>query len=576
MNVKHKSTCAPSERSVDWHSIDWVKCHANVRRLQRRIVKATQQGRWGKVKALQRLLTTSFSGKALAVKRVTENQGKRTPGVDKETWSTPKDKSKGLLSLKRHGYRPSPLRRVYIPKANGKKRPLGIPTIKDRAMQALYLLALEPIAETLADPNSYGFRPGRSTADATQQCFQTLAKADRAQWILEGDIKGCFDNISHEWLLANIPTDKTILKKWLKSGFLENQIWYDSYSGTPQGGIISPVLANLTLDGLETLLKRHFPKEIWHHGKRHYPKVNLIRYADDFVITGESRELLEYQVKPILESFLAERGLSLSPEKTVITPVSDGFDFLGQNVRKYHGKLLIKPSKKSVKSLLHRVRSLLKKHQMAKQEVVINVLNPIIRGWALYHRHVVAKEVFSKVDHWIWQAIWNWACFRHPNKGRRWIMKKYFHSSGNRNWVFSVSLTQQDTAKLTDKKQTSLVKSADYAIQRHIKIRSEANPYDPAWEMYFEERLRKKIQNRHGGKTILRLWLNQEGKCPQCQQSLKDDDVWNIHHIRPKHTGGSDTVSNLMILHANCHRQVHASDIHVVLPASHKLRLKSA
>jgi len=440
MNVKHKSTCAPSERSVDWHSIDWVKCHANVRRLQRRIVKATQQGRWGKVKALQRLLTTSFSGKALAVKRVTENQGKRTPGVDKETWSTPKDKSKGLLSLKRHGYRPSPLRRVYIPKANGKKRPLGIPTIKDRAMQALYLLALEPIAETLADPNSYGFRPGRSTADATQQCFQTLAKADRAQWILEGDIKGCFDNISHEWLLANIPTDKTILKKWLKSGFLENQIWYDSYSGTPQGGIISPVLANLTLDGLETLLKRHFPKEIWHHGKRHYPKVNLIRYADDFVITGESRELLEYQVKPILESFLAERGLSLSPEKTVITPVSDGFDFLGQNVRKYHGKLLIKPSKKSVKSLLHRVRSLLKKHQMAKQEVVINVLNPIIRGWALYHRHVVAKEVFSKVDHWIWQAIWNWACFRHPNKGRRWIMKKYFHSSGNRNWVFRANI----------------------------------------------------------------------------------------------------------------------------------------
>ena len=292
MNVKHKSTCAPSERSVDWHSINWVKCHANVRRLQRRIVKATQQGRWGKVKALQRLLTTSFSGKALAVKRVTENQGKRTPGVDKETWSTPNDKTKGLLSLQRHGYRPSPLRRVYIPKANGKKRPLGIPTIKDRAMQALYLLALEPIAETLADPNSYGFRPGRSTADATQQCFQTLAKADRAQWILEGDIKGCFDNISHEWLLANIPTDKTILKKWLKSGFLENQIWYDSYSGTPQGGIISPVLANLTLDGLETLIKRHFPKEIWHHGKRHYPKVNLIRYADDFVITGESKELL--------------------------------------------------------------------------------------------------------------------------------------------------------------------------------------------------------------------------------------------------------------------------------------------
>jgi len=576
MNVNHNSTCAPSERSIDWHSINWAKCHANVRRLQKRIVKATQQGHWGKVKALQRLLVTSFSGKALAVKRVTENQGKKTPGVDKETWSTPKDKTKGILSLRQHGYKPSPLRRVYIPKANGKKRPLGIPTMKDRAMQALYLLALEPIAETQADPNSYGFRPGRCTADAIQQCFVTLARKDRAEWILEGDIKGCFDNISHEWLLANIPLDKTILKKWLKSGFLEDQIWYDSYSGTPQGGIISPVLANLTLDGLEPLLNQHFPKEVRHQGKRYYPKVNLIRYADDFVITGESRELLENQVKPILENFLAERGLSLSPEKTVITHISDGFDFLGQNVRKYHGKLLIMPSKKSVKSLLRRVRSLLKKHRMAKQEMVINVLNPVIRGWALYHRHVVAKEVFNEVDHWIWRATWNWARFRHHNKGHRWILKKYFHPAGNRSYVFSVFLTPEETTNSSGKKRINLANAADYAIQRHVKIKSKANPYDPEWEMYFEDRLRKKMQNRHGGKMILRLWLNQEGKCPVCQQSLKDNDDWNIHHIRPKHSGGTDSISNLVILHANCHRQVHASRTQVALPASHKLRLMSA
>ncbi|PWB76301.1 MAG: group II intron reverse transcriptase/maturase, partial [Anaerolineales bacterium] len=329
-------------------------------------------------------------------------------------------------------------------------------------------------------------------------------------------------------------------------------------------------------DGLETLLRRHFPKVVWHQGRRSFPKVNLIRYADDFVITGESRELLEYQVKPILESFLAERGLSLSPEKTIVTHVNDGFDFLGQNVRKYHGKLLIMPSKKSVKSLLRKVRSLLKKHRMAKQETVINVLNPVIRGWALYHRLVVAKEVFAKVDYGIWRATWKWACFRHPNKGRRWILKKYFHPLGNRSHVFSVLLNQEENTKPSGKKRTNLASTADYPIKRHVKIKSEANPYDPAWEMYFEERLRKTIQNRHGGKMILRLWLNQEGKCPQCQQSLKDDDEWNIHHIRPKHTGGSDKISNLIILHANCHRQVHASDAHVVLPASHKLRLMSA
>lgn len=341
---------------------------------------------------------------------------------------------------------------------------------------------------------------------------------------------------------------------------MENQIWYDTYSGTPQGGIISPVLANLTLDGLETLLRRHFPKEVRHQGKRWYPKVNLIRYADDFVITGASRELLENQVKPILENFFAERGLNLSPEKTVITHVKDGFDFLGQNVRKYHGKLLIMPSKKSVKALLRKVRSLLTKHKMAKQEMVINILNPIIRGWALYHRHVVAKAVFVKVDYRIWQATWNWACFRHPNKGHRWIMKKYFHPAGNRSHVFSVFLSQEEIAQQSGKKRINLASTGDYPIQRYVKIRSEANPYDPAWEMYFEERLRKKMQDRHGGKLILRLWLYQEGKCPICQQSLKDDDKWNIHHIRPKHLGGTDSASNLMLLHTNCHRQVHASD----------------
>ncbi len=268
-NIELMRACAPSDGTVNWHSIDWAKCHGNVRKLQARIVKATKEGRWGKVKALQRLLTTSFSGKALAVKRVTGNKGRNTPGVDGEIWSTPDAKSKGMLSLRRRGYRPAPLRRIYIPKANGKRRPLGIPTFRDRAMQALYLLALDPVAETAADPNSYGFRPGRSTADAIEQCFKALARKDRAQWILEGDIRGCFDNISHDWLVANIPMDKAILRKWLKAGYMEGEALFVTGEGTPQGGIISPVLANMALDGLEPLLAKRFPRETKRGGKRY-------------------------------------------------------------------------------------------------------------------------------------------------------------------------------------------------------------------------------------------------------------------------------------------------------------------
>lgn len=239
-NVEMMCACAPADRVLNWNSIDWNQCHENVRKLQARIVKATKEGRWGKVKSLQRLLTTSFSGKALAVKRVTSNKGRNTPGVDGEIWSSSEAKSKGMLSLRRRGYHPAPLRRIYIPKSNGKRRPLGIPTLHDRAMQALYLLALDPVSETTADPNSYGFRPRRSTADAIEQCFKALAQTNRAQWVLEGDIRGCFDNISHDWLMTNIPMDKVILRKWLNAGYMESKAWFATQEGTPQGGIITP------------------------------------------------------------------------------------------------------------------------------------------------------------------------------------------------------------------------------------------------------------------------------------------------------------------------------------------------
>jgi RNA-directed DNA polymerase len=234
---------AASHATVDWHAIDWQRVHRNVRRLQARIVQATQEGRWGKVRALQRLLTHSFSGKALAVRRVTENQGKRTPGVDRETWGTPAKKARAVRALRQRGYRPRPLRRVYIPKKHGKRRPLGIPTMRDRAMQALYLLALDPVAETTGDPNSYGFRQERSTADALSQCCTVLSGKHAAPWILEGDIKSCFDRISHDWLLAHVPLDKAMLRKWLKAGFMERHVFHATDEGTPQGGIIiSPTM----------------------------------------------------------------------------------------------------------------------------------------------------------------------------------------------------------------------------------------------------------------------------------------------------------------------------------------------
>jgi len=316
---------AASRAALDWHQIDWYKAQRTVRRLQARIVQATREGRWGKVQALQRLLTHSLSGKVVAVRRVTENQGKHTPGVDRVIWNTPEKKTQAVHALRQRGYQPLPARRVYIPKSNGKTRPLGILTMRDRAMQMLYLLALTPVADTRADPNSYGFRAERSTADAMTQCHLVLGHRSSATWVLEGDIKACFDRISHAWLLAHIPMDKAMLRQWLKAGYLDKHVLHPTEEGTPQGGPLSPVAANLTLDGLETLLweRYHTTKK----GRSH--KVNFVRFADDFIITGASREVLEDEVKPLVEHFMAERGLELSQEKTVITHIEDGFDFLG-------------------------------------------------------------------------------------------------------------------------------------------------------------------------------------------------------------------------------------------------------
>jgi len=556
---------AVSREAAEWYAIDWRAINRNVRRLQVRIVQATKASRWGRVRALQRLLTHSYSGKVLAVRRVTENNGKKTPGVDQEIWDTPEKKTQAVHALKRRGYQSQPLRRVYIPKSDGKTmRPLGIPTMRDRAQQALYLLALAPVMETTADKNSYGFRQQRSCADAIEQCFKALRSAN-TQWILEGDIKSCFDKISHDWLLAHVPLDRVILQKWLESGYMEKHVLHETTDGTPQGGIISPALANCALDGLERLLREQYPA-----GKRlkslggEKPCVNLVRYADDFVITSKSKELLEGEIKPLVEHFLQERGLELSPKKTVITHVEHGFDFLGQNVRRYpNGKLLIKPSKKNVKTFLDGIRRTIKAAHGVSAADLIDQLNPKIRGWANYHRHVVSKRTFGCVDHSIFSSLWKWARRRHPNKSPRWFKPKYFAQRGNRDWSF-FGETCDDEGQ-TNKVWLHYAKSTP--IKRHVKVKGEANPYDPTYETYFEEREgAHMLETFRGTRTLRYLWYEQRGLCTLCNTKITRITGWRLHYCVSRVMGGSAGATNRVLLHPECHDRVHRQRLSVSKP----------
>lgn len=551
-----QSTGAAFHTPVHWREIDWRSVNGDVRRLQVRIVKAVEAGRWGKVKALQRLLTNSRNGKLLAVRRVTENQGRKTAGVDGVSWDTPEKKMAAVDTLRGRGYHPLPLRRIYIPKSNGKLRPLGIPTMKDRAMQALHLLALDPVAETTADESSYGFRKKRSCADAIAGCFMAL-KHRNPSWVLEGDIRGCFDNISHDWLMAHVPMDRAILRKWLKSGYMEKQAFHATEQGTPQGGVISPVLANLALDGLERRLRERYPQRGKGSERGRLAGVHLIRYADDFIITGRTKELLEDEVKPLVESFLRERGLELSAEKTAITHIEEGFDFLGQNLRRYsHGKLWTKPSRRNLHTFLEKVvREVVKKAQAYPTWQMVTQLNRMIRGWAMYHRHVKSKRIFSSVDHAIFKALWQWARKRHPRKGKRWLMRRYFAQRGGRGWCFFGEKKYEDGVR----ESVWLFHAASLPIRPYTKIKREANPYHPSWEMYFEDRESRNMARTLAGRGILLyLWRTQGGKCIACGEPITQETGWHSHHVIPKVLGGPDGATNRQLLHPECHRQLHS------------------
>ncbi len=485
-----------------------------VRKIQIRIAKAMCENKFNKVRKLQRILTNSFYAKLLAVKKVVSNKGGKTAGVDKVVWTIEEDWFNAACSLKRKAYKPKPLRRIYIPKKNGKKRPLGIPTIKDRAMQALHLLALEPIAECLADPNSYGFRRNRACRDAMMRTFVCLARKDSAQFVFEADIKGCFDNIDHNWLLENIPMDKQILRKWLKAGYIEGKNLHLTKAGTPQGGIISPTLMNLTLDGLEKEITKKFPN-------RKGQKVNFVRYADDFVITAASREIIENEIKPLVIGFLVKRGLSLSEEKTKITHIEDGFDFLSQNTRKYNGKLLQKPSEKAIKSIKLKLHKTVSQNLGASAKQLIQQLNSVFRGWSNYHKHIVSKEVFTEIDYYLWRLLGRWCKRRHSNKSWKWITAKYF-SASEENCSFSAVGKTKNGKHL---KIYKIFRAGRVPIIRHTKIKSSANPFVRADDKYFIHRridlkiksektkqiCTSKIEFNDIDKTLLDLWKRKTG-----------------------------------------------------------------
>ena len=555
MNVMYSTTeDKTSERltdqhlAVQWEIINWNKAEKEVNKLQVRIAKATINKKYNEIKRLQYLLTHSFYAKALAVRKVTTNKGKNTPGIDNELWTTSALKMKAIHSLTDKGYKAKPLRRVYIEKKGNKskKRPLGIPTMYDRAMQALYTLALDPVSESTADKRSFGFRKRRCAQDACEHIFSTLSHKGSAKWILEGDIKGCFDNINHEWLIQNIPMDKSILKQFLKAGFIFKGDLFPTEVGSPQGGVISAIYANMTLDGMEKVIEDNYHRclkgNISKYAKSRQ-KVYFIRYADDFVVTALTPEIAQ-EAKQLLNEFLSTRGLEMSEEKTLITNIDDGFDFLGWTFRKFKGKLIIKPAKKSVQALSHDMHeTILKKGKAWSQDFLILKLNQKLNGWVNYHQNVCAKTTFSHIDYILFSQLWRWAKRRHPKKGKHWVANRYWHQKDTRKWVFSC-----DNHKL--------LKASSTPIIRHIKVRKDANPYIET--EYFEKRRVTLGSNKLSG-NFKRVWIKQKGNCIYCKMPLEINGDRELLFRKPIENGGTWAVSNLAYSHKLCDNEFNRS-----------------
>jgi RNA-directed DNA polymerase len=511
----------PEGDVLDWHAIDWRVVEDAVRRLRQRIFAASRVGDLKKVRNLQKLMLRSRANTLLSVCRVTEvNKGRKTAGVDGQIARTAADKAELAWWVQHRSrlWQARPVKRVWIPKSNGKRRGLGIPVLADRCLQAVTANALEPEWEARFEARSYGFRPGRSCQDAIAAIFWTVAgRRTKRRWVLDADLTAAFDRVGHAHILGQLGgfPAKAAVAGWLKAGVVDQGRYAPTEEGTPQGGVISPLLFNIALHGMETAAGAAYR---WDPYRETFAAVTgtpvLVRYADDLVALCDSRDQAE-QVKARLTPWLADRGLAFNEAKTRVVGLDEGFDFLSFNVRRYHDKLLIKPSATAVLRVRRRLAAEVRALRGANAAAVIHTLSPIVRGWAAYYRGAVSTEAFQKLDHYVWTILWKWALFRHPNKPKRWVVDRYFgqfHPTRRDRWVFG----NRDSGAY-------LYQFAWTKIVRHDMVKGAASPDDPALAEYWATRRRRSTPSPIN-RTLLRQLRRQQGRCPICTRLLLHAD----------------------------------------------------